>query len=229
MMLKIRRVEVTTGTDGRFVAKGMTGERLVVQAQKPGYTTAMKFGVKLDDPEIVVEIQRGVTIMGRVMAGEDAVVRFRVDTQSREIPKDKDGNVIAIDAAGDRGDRRHRGPWSERQPQHASGTQQRGGERIGDAAWTATGARCRPSTGASSCAACLPVACRCGCAPTASSSRRTRPSTSRQLPCEELLFVLGEGGDRQAARRRQASVPIQRRAGEYLTSRAATTAAEPFN
>src|SRR5262249_24592943 len=47
MVLKIRRVEVETGADGVFIAKGMSGEQLVVQAGKPGYTTAVRFGVKL--------------------------------------------------------------------------------------------------------------------------------------------------------------------------------------
>ncbi|MEZ6037655.1 MAG: carboxypeptidase-like regulatory domain-containing protein [Planctomycetota bacterium] len=134
MMLKVRRVEATTDAAGRFVARGLTGERLVVQASKPGYTTAIKSGVPLDDPDLVVEVQRGVTIKGRVMAGEEAIVRFRVDTQSREIPKDKDGNVIAVDAAGDRGERSRRGPpWQGGGPGMRSGTRQLAeGERMGD-------------------------------------------------------------------------------------------------
>ena len=40
----MRRVEATTDNDGRFTAKGLTGERLIVQAQKTGYTTAVRWG-----------------------------------------------------------------------------------------------------------------------------------------------------------------------------------------
>ena len=109
MMLKIRRVQAVTGADGRFEAKGLTGERVIVQASKAGYTTAMKFGVKLDDPELVVEVQRGVVIRGKVLQGEAPVTRFRVDTRSREIPKAEDGKPGAAEAAvagGERGRRR---------------------------------------------------------------------------------------------------------------------------
>lgn len=97
MMLKIRRVEVTTGADGRFEAKGLTGERLVVQAQKVGYTTAMKFGVKLDEPEVVVEVQRGAVVRGKVLVGEAPLTRFRVDTRTSPIPAPE-----VADASGNR-------------------------------------------------------------------------------------------------------------------------------
>jgi large repetitive protein len=102
MMLKIRRVLATTDADGRFEAKGLTGERLVVQASKPGYTTAMKFGVKLDEPDLTVEVQRGVVIRGKVMEGDVPLQRFRVDTRSREIPKpeEKVGDAAVADAGG---------------------------------------------------------------------------------------------------------------------------------
>jgi len=86
-MLKIRRVEATTEADGRFVAKGLTGERLVVQASKTGYTTAIKSGVALDDPKLVIEIRRGAIVRGKVTIGEEPLTRFRVDTQTRDIPK----------------------------------------------------------------------------------------------------------------------------------------------
>ena len=99
MMLKIRRVEAATAADGTFEAKGLTGERLVIQAGKPGYTTAIKFGVKLDDPEIEVEIQRGVTIRGQVMAGGEPVTRFRVDTRTRDIPEAEEANGNEGEAA----------------------------------------------------------------------------------------------------------------------------------
>ncbi|MCC7063672.1 MAG: carboxypeptidase regulatory-like domain-containing protein [Planctomycetes bacterium] len=102
MMLKIRRVLATTDAEGRFVAKGLTGERLVVQASKVGYTTAMKFGVKLDEPNLTVEVQRGVVIRGKVMEGDVPLQRFRVDTRSREIPKpeEKGGDAAVADAGG---------------------------------------------------------------------------------------------------------------------------------
>lgn len=122
MMLKVRRVETTTDINGRFVVKGMTGEQIVIQASKAGYTTAIASGYELDDEDIIVKVQRGVTIRGTVMAGEDAVKRFRVEARTREIPKDKDGNVIAVDASSaNKGRRWGRGrgngggpPWARR-------------------------------------------------------------------------------------------------------------------
>jgi protocatechuate 3,4-dioxygenase beta subunit len=86
MMLKIRRVEATTGADGTFEAKGLTGERLVVQASKAGYTTATRFGVKLDDPDLVVEVKRGAVVRGKVLLGDEPLTRFRVDTRTNDIP-----------------------------------------------------------------------------------------------------------------------------------------------
>ncbi|MDO8348965.1 MAG: carboxypeptidase-like regulatory domain-containing protein, partial [Planctomycetota bacterium] len=114
MVLKIRVVQATSGADGRFEAKGLTGERLVVQASKAGYTTAMKFGVKLDEPNLVVEVQRGVVIRGKVMAGEQPLTRFRVDTRSREIPKPEEakadgGGAAVAGANAESGRGRNRG------------------------------------------------------------------------------------------------------------------------
>ncbi|HZN40792.1 MAG TPA: carboxypeptidase-like regulatory domain-containing protein [Planctomycetota bacterium] len=86
-MLKIRRVEATTGADGRFLAKGLTGERLVVQASKAGYTTAIKSGIALDDQKLVIEIRRGAIVRGKVTIGDEPLTRFRVDTRTTEIPK----------------------------------------------------------------------------------------------------------------------------------------------
>ena len=87
LALKIRHIEVETGADGRFVAKGMTGERLVLQAQKSGYTTALRLGVKLDGKDVKIEIQRGAVIHGRVLlAGDQPATRFRVETSTRPIP-----------------------------------------------------------------------------------------------------------------------------------------------
>ena len=124
MMLKVRRVETSTDASGRFVVKGMTGDQIVIQASKSGYTTAIASGYSLDDKDIVVKVQRGVTIRGKIVSGEDAVKRFRVEARTREIPKDKDGNVIAVDASSGREGRRwgrgrNRGerggpPWSRR-------------------------------------------------------------------------------------------------------------------
>ncbi|MEQ1631218.1 MAG: carboxypeptidase-like regulatory domain-containing protein [Planctomycetota bacterium] len=91
MMLKIRRVDVTTDQNGVFVARGMTGERLVVQASKKGYTTATRMGVKIDDKNLEVQIQRGAVVRGRVVdQNGQPVARYRVDTRSRE-PKPEDG------------------------------------------------------------------------------------------------------------------------------------------
>ncbi|HEX6810326.1 MAG TPA: carboxypeptidase-like regulatory domain-containing protein [Planctomycetota bacterium] len=92
LMLKIRRVEATTGADGRFEAKGLTGERLMVQASKPGYTTAIRSGVRLDEPDLVVEVRRGATVRGKVSIGEEPLTRFRVDTRTSDIPKATDSS-----------------------------------------------------------------------------------------------------------------------------------------
>lgn len=86
MMLKVRRVAATTDADGRFVARGLTGERLVVQAEKSGYTTAVRFGVRLDEPDLVIEVKRGVVVRGVAMVGELPLTRFRVDARASEPP-----------------------------------------------------------------------------------------------------------------------------------------------
>lgn len=92
MVLKVRRIAATTAADGTFVAKGLTGERLIVQAQKAGYTTAMKFGVKLDEPEVLVVLKRGAIVRGKVTLAGAPVARFRVDTRSEELPA-RDGKT----------------------------------------------------------------------------------------------------------------------------------------
>ncbi|MBX3464619.1 MAG: carboxypeptidase regulatory-like domain-containing protein, partial [Planctomycetes bacterium] len=86
MMLKIRRVTATSEADGSFVAKGLTGERLVVQASKAGYTTSTRFGVRLDEPDVVVELRRGAVVRGRVLVGDEPLPRFRVDTRTTDVP-----------------------------------------------------------------------------------------------------------------------------------------------
>lgn len=92
MMLKVRRVDAVTDGAGEFVARGLTGERLFVQASKAGYTTTVKTGVKLDEP-VLIEIERGVTVRGKVLAGDQPLPRFRVDTRSRDIPKPGDASA----------------------------------------------------------------------------------------------------------------------------------------
>src|SRR5262245_36348344 len=110
MMLKIRRVEVETGADGRFTARGLTGDQLVAQASKPGYTTAMRCGVTRDEKALKVQIQRGAMVRGRVVVAEDKpVARFRVDTRSRA-PRPPGAAAegaagASADAGSDRGDR----------------------------------------------------------------------------------------------------------------------------
>jgi hypothetical protein len=85
MMLKIRRVEVTTGADGRFEAKGLTGERVIVTATATGYATVTRFGVELDDPDLRVELRRGAVVRGVVLlASGEPLPRFRVDTRTRD-------------------------------------------------------------------------------------------------------------------------------------------------
>lgn len=101
LALKIRRVEVQSGADGGFEVKGMSGERLVVQASKPGYTTAVRTGVKLDGKQVKVQLQRGAVIHGRVqLADGTAAVRFRVETRTRPLPQP---TGAAADAASDGG------------------------------------------------------------------------------------------------------------------------------
>ncbi len=102
MMLKIRRIDTTTGPDGVFEARGMTGERVVVQASKAGYTTATKLGVKLDEAELVVQIQRGCTVRGRVLDPDgQPVARFRIDTRS-QAPKAQAAEGQPVDASARR-------------------------------------------------------------------------------------------------------------------------------
>lgn len=100
MALKVRRVVVVTGPDGRFTARGLTGEQLVVQASKSGYTTAVRFGVKLAEPDLKVQIQRGAVVHGRVQLADGTPLnRFRVETRSRPVPTAEEA------AAGARGGR----------------------------------------------------------------------------------------------------------------------------
>jgi len=101
MMLKIRRVEAKTREDGTFEAKGLTGERLIVQASKAGYTTATRYGVKLDEPDLVVEVKRGATVRGKVLLGAAPLTRFRVDTRTTDIPAVVDASATGGKAKTD--------------------------------------------------------------------------------------------------------------------------------
>lgn len=115
MMLRIRHVEVQTAADGTFVAKGMTGDALIVQASKPGYTTAVRWGVKLDEKDLVVQVQRGATVRGVVqLADGKPLTRFRVSTNSQPPkPKDADDKKPADAAAGrDRADAMSGPSWT---------------------------------------------------------------------------------------------------------------------
>jgi protocatechuate 3,4-dioxygenase beta subunit len=117
MVLKIRRVEVETDGEGRFVASGLTGERLVVQAGKPGYTTALRFGVGLDE-EVKIQISRGAVVRGKAqLADGTPVTRFRVDTRTREPRRPQesaagDDEAAAADANSGRGQRNQPDGWS---------------------------------------------------------------------------------------------------------------------
>ncbi len=139
MMLKIRKLAATTAADGSFEVAGMTGEAMMIQASKPGYTTAIKTGVKLDAEDIVVEVQRGATIRGVVTSGGEPVKRFRVDTRTRDIPKEEqDGEAAEASGRRERNRDRRRGPpWArgmrERTRQLPEGQQM--GDRGMDGNW----------------------------------------------------------------------------------------------
>ncbi len=84
MMLKIRRIEVQSGSDGVFRAAGMAGDQLVITASKPGYTTAVRWGVKLDEKDLKVQLLRGAVVHGKVLTTEGKpLTRFRVEATSR--------------------------------------------------------------------------------------------------------------------------------------------------
>ncbi|MCY2957504.1 MAG: carboxypeptidase regulatory-like domain-containing protein [Planctomycetota bacterium] len=135
MMLKVRHVEVETGADGSFVAKGMTGEGLIVEASKAGYTTGVRWGVKLDEKDLVVQVQRGAIVRGIVQIdGGKPCVRFRVSatTKPAKDPKDaavaKDGKK-PVDAAA----------ASATSPDAMSGPSWSGGGRVGRGTKGSTG------------------------------------------------------------------------------------------
>lgn len=85
VLLGMREVRATTGADGRFVIAGVIGDRLFVQASKPGFVTRVQFGVKLQ-PELRLVLERGATVRAKVAAvGGAPITRFRVETRSREV------------------------------------------------------------------------------------------------------------------------------------------------
>jgi len=93
MMLKIRRIEVETAADGTFRATGLQGDRLRLQASKPGYTTAVRSGVRLDTEDGEIQIFRGAVVRGAVrLADGTPVERFRVQTRSTTPRPERNGD-----------------------------------------------------------------------------------------------------------------------------------------
>ncbi|MEZ5964569.1 MAG: carboxypeptidase regulatory-like domain-containing protein [Planctomycetota bacterium] len=85
MVLRLREVTTRSGADGRFALRGITGERLFVQASKPGFVTRARFGVRVGE-ELRLVLERGATVRGKVAAADGApITRFRVETRSREV------------------------------------------------------------------------------------------------------------------------------------------------
>ncbi|HLU39354.1 MAG TPA: carboxypeptidase-like regulatory domain-containing protein, partial [Planctomycetota bacterium] len=83
-VLRLREVTARTGRDGRFTVAGVAGDRILVQASKPGYVTRVQFGVR-PSAQLRLALERGATVRGRVV-GDDGkpIARFRVETTSRE-------------------------------------------------------------------------------------------------------------------------------------------------
>lgn len=107
LVLKIREVSARSGSDGRFKVAGIAGERMFLQASKPGYVTRVQFGLKLDGKEVKVKLERGATVRGRVtQAGSSAdkpggepMTRFRVEARSREVVADAAQGAQPADAS----------------------------------------------------------------------------------------------------------------------------------
>jgi len=115
MVLRLREVTARTGSDGRFAIAGVAGERLFVQASKPGYVTRVRFGVRLGE-ELRLELEHGATVRGRVTAaGGEPITRFRVEARSREL---RDG--VADEQSEQQGvERSMRGYMLGRRPREA--------------------------------------------------------------------------------------------------------------
>lgn len=91
VVLRMREVTARTQSDGRFALSGVAGERLFVQASKPGYVTRVQLGVRIGG-ELRLVLERGATVRGKVVAdGGEPIRRFRVDVRSREVRGDGNG------------------------------------------------------------------------------------------------------------------------------------------
>lgn len=102
LALKIRNISVATGSDGRFEARGLEGERLLLQVRKPGYVTEVRFGVPVDVKDLEIRLVRGATIVGRVLHEDRTPVqRFAVRTRSRPAKAADDTDEVASALRGD--------------------------------------------------------------------------------------------------------------------------------
>jgi protocatechuate 3,4-dioxygenase beta subunit len=130
MALKVRNVTARSGADGRFTARGLSGERLFAQISKPGFVTEVKFGLRLDEPDLRIVLTRGVTVRGQVSGADGApIARFAVDTRSRPVrPPAADG-----EAAEPVVEEPRRGPpWMRGGARGEGGMRLAAGQRIGD-------------------------------------------------------------------------------------------------
>ncbi len=92
MALKIRSVSAESGADGRFEVTGLSGSRLFLEASKPGYVSELRFGIRLEEKDLRLQLDRGVTIRGRVLHPDQTpVTRFRVDTRSQPLTQAQQG------------------------------------------------------------------------------------------------------------------------------------------
>jgi protocatechuate 3,4-dioxygenase beta subunit len=100
ILLKIRRVQTETGSDGRFSTSGIAGDRLSLRFTKPGYISIRKRGTKVDEKDFTVVLTRGVTVRGKVqLADGTPVTRYRVRLLSSEIqPENVDSKKQGKDA-----------------------------------------------------------------------------------------------------------------------------------
>ena len=134
MALRIRSVKAKSAGDGRFEARGLTGRNLMLQVSKPGYVTSVRFGVKLDERDVRVVLQRGCTIRGKVaLADMKPVPRFRVETRSRELGPDGKERAESRPADADGQARVGFGPQGGGRNRMGRGSLQiREGQRLGD-------------------------------------------------------------------------------------------------
>ncbi len=123
MALKVRRIEAETDAAGRFVARGLTGETLIVESRKSGYTTTIESGVPLELEEpLVITLHRGVTVTGRVVDAEgEPLPRFRVSTRSRTPREDDAEESDEDDVAQGEGDDAESTKAAEPEPRNRRG------------------------------------------------------------------------------------------------------------